>query len=74
MEVMQRPVGEHRADDEVLTLNCRLHLYERQTAPMLRWLRSRVPVVRVDGARPQSAVTADMLRVIGVGPDPASRE
>jgi Adenylate kinase len=68
MKVMQHRVGRHRDEAEVSALKCRLHHYERQTAPMPRWLRSRVPVVRIDGARPQAAVTAELLRVIGIRP------
>jgi adenylate kinase family enzyme len=70
IEVLQRRLGHPRDEDEAAVSNRRLHLYERQTVPMLRWLRSRVPVVRVDAARPQATVSADLLRVIGVRPTP----
>jgi adenylate kinase len=74
IEVLQRSLGHPRDEDEATILGRRLHLYERQTVPMLRWLRSRVPVVRVDGARPQARVTADLLRIIGIQPTPRRRD
>ena len=54
------------ADDTVETVMARLKAYHDQTAPLLPYYRAKGLLEVIDGDRPMDAVTADLVRVLGV--------
>lgn len=53
-----------REDDKLETVQNRIAVYERQTAPLIEYYRQRGLLVEVDGARPIEEVGADLLAVV----------
>ena len=53
-----------RDDDSVETVKKRIEAYHAQTAPVLDWLRERVPVVDVDADRPIADVRNDVVAAV----------
>jgi adenylate kinase len=53
-----------REDDKEEAISRRLELYERQTAPLIDWYRSRQQLESVSGTGAPDAVTRRMIKVI----------
>lgn len=53
-----------RADDNQEALKVRLAAYNKQTAPLIDYYRSRNILRSIDGLQPVDAVTSELLRVI----------
>jgi adenylate kinase len=62
--IIERLVGRGRHDDSAAAIRARLHVYESETRPMLRWYDARGALATVDGDRPLELVTTDVLAVI----------
>jgi adenylate kinase len=53
-----------RADDNQETLQTRLDAYEKQTAPLIDYYRSKDLLKCIDGLQPVDTVTEDVFRVV----------
>ena len=62
--IIERLEGRGRHDDSGDAIQARLHVYESETRPMLRWYNARGALVTVDGDRPLELVTTDVLAAI----------
>ncbi len=58
-----------RSDDNADTVNARLDVYEKQTAPLIAYYRERGILHQVDGNRDVDAVMADIGLALGVKHD-----
>ena len=56
-----------RKDDEEGTIRARLDVYERQTAPLLDFYRSRGLLREIDGATAPAEVSDRILAALGAG-------
>lgn len=65
--IAQTPESERRADDTPETLQTRLDVYYRQTAPILPYYEGRGMLKKVDGMRPIDEVTAQIEALLPVG-------
>jgi adenylate kinase len=54
----------HRDDDTEASINRRLDLYERETAPILGWFEERELLLTVDGLGHPDTVTSRLVRAI----------
>ena len=55
-----------RADDNPEALGVRIDAYNRQTAPLAAYYRSKDLLRDVDGLQPMDAVTADLFQTMGL--------
>ncbi|HZP31055.1 MAG TPA: nucleoside monophosphate kinase [Acidimicrobiia bacterium] len=60
--VLERLAARGRGDDSKHSVQRRLDIFERVTAPMVAWCAERYPLIQVAGDRPVEVVTAELLR------------
>ena len=56
-----------REDDKPATVENRIRVYEKQTAPLIQYYQERGLLAEVDGMQPIEQVTAALLAVIEKG-------
>jgi adenylate kinase len=54
-----------RDDDRAETVENRIRVYTKQTAPLIEYYRKHNLLAEVDGTQPIENVTADLLKAVG---------
>jgi adenylate kinase len=67
-ELVRRTVARKRDDDREEVVRERLRVYREKTAPLIGYYRGLGLLRQIDGNRPVSEVTAQMLAALGRGP------
>ena len=62
--LLKRAEIEGRADDNAETIQIRMDVYQRQTAPLLDYYRKKGLLVKIDGNQPIEAVHEALCQVI----------
>jgi len=64
-EILRRLLGRGRQDDTEEVIRNRLHVYRRETSPLVEWYRQRGVLRRVDGTGSIESVHGRVLHVLG---------
>ena len=66
--MLERLSARRRADDTMRTIRQRLEAFDRETRPMLRWLKQRGVLITVHADKPVGDVTAELLALLQPSP------
>lgn len=64
--IIERLRARGRSDDTIAAIEARLHVYERETRPMLHAFDARGALLTIDGDRAPELVTADLFEAMAV--------